>query len=468
MNSSIITRFAPSPTVYLHIGGARTALFNFLYARHVGGRFLLRIEDTDNKRSTEEAVQAILDGLQWLGIDWDEEPVSQRKRGDRHKELAQYLLDNGKAYYCYCTQEELAQMRASAKAKGKSRFYDGSWRDRDPAERPEGVSPVIRLKSSLEGKTIVKDVIQGDVSVLNDELDDMVLLRADGSATYMLAVVVDDHDMNISHVIRGDDHFTNTFRQQQIYNALGWEYPVFAHIPLMHGSDGTKLSKRHGALSLLEYQDMGILPEAMINYLLRQGWSHGNEEIISVERAIELFDIKNVGRSPAKFDSKKLSSLNGHYLQLAADDRLVSLIMPIIEANLAGKIDDNASERLKNGMPGLKERSKDIIELASNADFYALRRPISKNVNAIPVLDESNIELLSKIQQQLILIKDWSNASLKLALTKYAENEKIKLGEVARPLRAALTGKTVSPGIFEILEVLGKEESLGRINDVLN
>ena len=467
MNSNIITRFAPSPTGYLHIGGARTALFNFLYARHTGGKFLLRIEDTDKKRSTEKAVQAILDGLRWLGIDWDEEIVSQRKRGDRHKEVAQFLLDNGKAYYCYCTPDELAQMRASAKAQGKSSLYDGSWRDRDPSERPKDVAPAVRIKSPLEGKTTVNDLIQGDVSVSNQELDDMVLLRADGSATYMLAVVVDDHDMNISHVIRGDDHFTNTFRQQQIYNALGWEPPVFAHIPLMHGSDGAKLSKRHGALSLLEYQDMGILPEAMANYLLRQAWSHGDEEIISVKRAIELFDINDVGRSPAKFDFKKLSSLNSHYIQQSENNRLVNLIMPIIEASLGENIDMSAPERLKNGMPGLKERAKNIIELASSADFYASRRPISKNPNVIPILDEANKVLLSNIHEQLNLIQDWTNDSLKQVVTRFAEKENIKLGEVAGPLRAALTGKTVSPGIFEILEVLGKDESLGRINDVL-
>ena len=467
LESGVITRFAPSPTGYLHIGGARTALFNFLYARHTGGKFLLRIEDTDLKRSTKEAVDAILEGLEWLGLYWDEEPISQASRRHRHVTLVKKLIEESKAYYCYCSPEELAEMRNLAKAEGKSKFYDGRWRDRDPANSPSGVKPVIRLKSPLDGETTVSDLIQGDVSVSNDEMDDMILLRADGSPTYMLAVVVDDHDMNISHVIRGDDHLTNTFRQLQIYKAFGWDQPTFAHMPLLHGLDGTKLSKRHGALGLEEYRKMGLLPEAMNNYLLRQAWAHGDDEIISLEQAIEWFDIKDVGRSPSNFDFSKLISLNSHYLREADDGHLVTLITPILIENLHGKLDNRAFDRIKSGMSGLKERAKNIDELAKNAEFYACRRPITVSDKALKALDESGRSHLNNLQIQLGSIEDWSSLSLNDAIVKYAKNKDIKLGVIAQPLRAALTGNTVSPGIFEILAVLGKEQSLARINDVL-
>ena len=467
MESGVITRFAPSPTGYLHIGGARTALFNFLYARHTGGKFLLRIEDTDLKRSTKEAVDAILEGLEWLGLYWDEEPISQASRRHRHVALVKKLIEESKAYYCYCSPEELAEMRNLAKTEGKSKFYDGRWRDRDPANSPSGVKPVIRLKSPLDGETTVSDLIQGDVSVSNDEMDDMILLRADGSPTYMLAVVVDDHDMNISHVIRGDDHLTNTFRQLQIYKAFGWDQPTFAHMPLLHGLDGTKLSKRHGALGLVEYRKMGLLPEAMNNYLLRQAWAHGDDEIISLEQAIEWFDIKDVGRSPSNFDFSKLISLNSHYLREADDGHLVTLITPILIENLHGKLDNRAFDRIRSGMSGLKERAKNIDELAKNAEFYACRRPITVSDKALKVLDVSGKRHLNNLQIQLGSIDDWSSLSLNDAIVKYAKKKDIKLGVIAQPLRAALTGNTVSPGIFEILAVLGKEQSLARINDVL-
>ncbi|MDC0189859.1 glutamate--tRNA ligase [Rhodospirillales bacterium] len=467
MESGVITRFAPSPTGYLHIGGARTALFNFLYARHTGGKFLLRIEDTDLKRSTKEAVDAILEGLEWLGLYWDEEPISQISRRQRHVALVKKLIEESKAYYCYCSPEELAEMRDLAKAEGKSKFYDGRWRDRDPANSPSGVKPVIRLKSPLDGETTVSDLIQGDVSVSNDEMDDMILFRADGSPTYMLAVVVDDHDMNISHVIRGDDHLTNTFRQLQIYKAFGWDHPTFAHMPLLHGLDGTKLSKRHGALGLAEYRKMGLLPEAMNNYLLRQAWAHGDDEIISLEQAIEWFDIKDVGRSPSNFDFSKLISLNSHYLREADDGHLVTLIKPILIENLHGKLDNRAFDRIKSGMSGLKERAKNIDELAKNAEFYACRRPITLSDKALKALDASGKSHLNNLQIELGSIENWSGLSLNDAIVKYAKKKDIKLGVIAQPLRAALTGNTVSPGIFEILAVLGKEQSLARINDVL-
>lgn len=467
MTSGIITRFAPSPTGNLHIGGARTALFNFLYARHTGGKFLLRIENTDLKRSTEQAVQSIFEGMRWLGLHWDEEPISQVNRSNRHKQLVKKLLDDGKAYHCYCSPEELEQMRTTARAEGKSNFYNGRWRERNPADRPNDIEPVVRLKTPLDGETAVTDLIQGKVKVSNRELDDMVLLRADGSPTYMLAVVADDHDMNVTHVIRGDDHFTNTFRQLQIYNAFGWDRPDFAHIPLLHGADGNKLSKRHGALGIVEYQRMGILPEAMNNYLLRQGWSHRDEEIISLDRAIKLFDIKNVGRSPAKFDLDKLKSVNAHYIREADDELLLQLIMPIIKGNLNSKFDNDLSDRLKIGMAGLKERAKDMNELANNAGFYVCRRPIPITDKAAKMLDCSSKLLLKKIYKQLMQVENWSSASLDYDIKEFAKNEGLKLGEIALPLRAALTGKTVSPGIFEILNVLGKEQSLARINDVL-
>ena len=467
METGVITRFAPSPTGYLHIGGARTALFNFLYARHTGGKFLLRIEDTDLKRSTKEAVDAILEGLEWLGLYWDEEPISQASRRHRHVALVKKLIEESKAYYCYCSPEELAEMRNLAKAEGKSKFYDGRWRDRDPENSPSAVKPVIRLKSPLDGETTVSDLIQGDVSVSNDEMDDMILLRADGSPTYMLAVVVDDHDMNISHVIRGDDHLTNTFRQLQIYKAFGWDQPTFAHMPLLHGLDGTKLSKRHGALGLGEYRKMGLLPEAMNNYLLRQAWAHGDDEIISLEQAIEWFDIKDVGRSPSNFDFSKLISLNSHYLREADDGHLVTLITPILIENLHGKLDNRAFDRIRSGMSGLKERAKNIDELAKNAEFYACRRPITVSDKALKALDASGKGHLNNLQIQLGSIEDWSSLSLNDAIVKYAKKRDIKLGVIAQPLRAALTGNTVSPGIFEILAVLGKEQSLARINDVL-
>ena len=467
MTSGIITRFAPSPTGNLHIGGARTALFNFLYARHTSGKFLLRIEDTDLKRSTKSAVQAIFDGMRWLGLNWDEEPVSQALRSERHKQLAKKLLDDGKAYHCYCSPEELAEMRVAAKKEGKSSFYDGRWRERDPAERPNGIEPVIRLKTPIDGETTVNDLIQGQVKVFNRELDDMVLLRADGSPTYMLAVVADDYDMNVTHVIRGDDHFTNTFRQFQIYNALGWDKPEFAHIPLLYGADGNKLSKRHGALGISEYQGMGILPEAMNNYLLRQGWSHGDEEIISLDRAIKFFDIINVGRSPARFDLGKLKSVNAHYIKEADDGRLVQLIKPLIDKGLNSNVDDVNLDRLKIGMSGLKDRAKDINELAKNAEFYVCQRPIPITDKAGKILDTPSKLLLRKIHEHLFLIENWSSANLDYRIKEFARNEGLKLGEIAQPLRAALTGNIVSPGIFDILNVLGKEQSLARIQDVL-
>ena len=467
MTNDVTTRFAPSPTGFLHIGGARTALFNWLYAKHTGGKFLLRIEDTDRKRSTDEAVKAIYEGLKWLGLEWDDTVLSQYERRERHREVAEELLNRGLAYKCYCSRDELAEMREAAKAEGRSILYDGRWRDRDASEAPTGVDPVIRLKSPLEGETVLQDVIQGDVTVGNDQLDDMVLLRGDGSPTYMLAVVVDDHDMKISHVIRGDDHLTNAFRQAQIYKAMNWDLPAFAHMPLLHGSDGAKLSKRHGALGVEAYRDMGFLPEAVNNYLLRLGWSHGDDEIISQAQAIDWFDVKDVGKAATRFDMDKLTNLNGHYIREAENDRLVDLVLPIITESLDGKLADQGVDRLKNGMTGLKDRAKNIIELAENATFYALQRPISYTDKASKLLDEAAREALCNIRGVLDESSGWTQVELEVSLKEYVTSTDTKIGKIAQPLRAAMTGTTVSPGIFEVLEVLGKEEVLGRLDDAL-
>jgi glutamyl-tRNA synthetase len=463
--SSIVTRFAPSPTGFLHIGGARTALFNWLYARHHGGQFRLRIEDTDRKRSTPEAIQAILDGLDWLGLDWDDEVVYQSERAGRHAESARALLAEGRAYHCYCTPEELAEMRTEARAQGRTRLYDGRWRDRDPAEAPPDVPPVIRLKAPQDGETVIDDLVQGRVTVANAQLDDMVLLRADGTPTYMLSVVVDDHDMAVSHVIRGDDHLTNAFRQSQLYQALGWSPPAFAHIPLIHGADGAKLSKRHGALGVEAYRDMGYLPEALRNHLLRLGWSHGDDEIISTVHAIEWFDLDAVNRGAARFDFAKLESVNGHYIRAAEDARLVDLIRARLETRPGLRLDAAALDRLERGMPGLKARAKTLVELTETAAFYAAARPLTLTPKAAKLLaDEAPIvlgRLLARLQDQ----EDWDEAALETRVRDFAEVEGLKLGKVAQPLRAALTGSNASPGIFEVMTVLGRAESLARIAD---
>jgi glutamyl-tRNA synthetase len=459
---SVVTRFAPSPTGYLHIGGARTALFNWLYARHHGGKFLLRIEDTDRVRSTDAAIHAIIAGMKWLGLDWDGEVVMQFARQALHAEVANRLLAEGKAYRCYCSVDELEQMRMAAMAAGKPVRYDGRWRDRDPKEAPEGVKPVIRIKAPQSGKTVVKDEVQGEVEVGNEQLDDMVLLRSDGTPTYMLSVVVDDHDMGITHVIRGDDHLTNTFRQVMIYDAMGWTHPSFSHIPLIHGADGAKLSKRHGALAVDAYREMGYLPEALRNYLLRLGWSHGDEEIISTEQAIQWFDLASVGRSPSRFDFTKLDNLNGHYIREADDARLATDV-----AERLGVTDAAVIDRLRRGMAGLKARAKTLKELAENAMIYVTVRPLPMAEKAAALLTPEAKALLGKLSATLPGDNDWTSASLEAAVRQFSEQEKVKLGQIAQPLRAALTGSTTSPGIFEVMEILGRSECLGRLADAL-
>ena len=462
---TVVTRFAPSPTGFLHIGGARTALFNWLYARHTKGKFLLRIEDTDRARSTQAAVDAIFEGLTWLGLDWDEPPLFQFSRAERHAEVARRLLAEGRAYYCYCTPAELEAMRAEQKAAGLPMRYDGRWRDRDPSEAPKDVPPVVRLKAPLAGATTVKDGVQGEITVENTQLDDMVLLRGDGTPTYMLSVVVDDHDSGVTQVIRGSDHLTNTFRQWQLYEAAGWTPPAFAHIPLIHGADGAKLSKRHGALGVEAYRDLGMLPEAVRNYLLRLGWAHGDAEIVSTKQAIEWFDLDGIGRSPARFDIAKLTNLNGHYMRHADDARLVGALRPFLEKTVGHAPGAEAEALLLRAMPGLKERAKTLVELADSAAFYMRTRPIRPDDKALRLLDDIGRNSLGGLGKALAAVQDWRHTALEAEARRYAEQAGLALGKVAQPIRAALTGSTVSPPIFEVMEILGRDETLARIAD---
>jgi glutamyl-tRNA synthetase len=470
MTGTVVTRFAPSPTGFLHIGGARTALFNWLYARGRGGRMLLRIEDTDRERSTKAAIDAILDGLAWLGLDWDDDATYQSNRVERHRAAAEELLAAGHAYRCYATPEELEVMREAARREGRARLYDGRWRDRDPSEAPAGVKPAIRLKAPLEGETAIEDQVLGRVVWQNKDLDDLILLRSDGTPTYMLAVVVDDHDMGITHVIRGDDHLTNGARQTQIYQALGWPVPVMAHIPLIHGPDGSKLSKRHGALGVDAYRAMGYLPAAMRNYLVRLGWSHGDQEVFSTDEMIAAFDLPQVGRSPARFDFAKLENLNGHYLRQTGDAELVveiERLLPHIASSgeLAGKMNPALRARLVAAMPALKERAKTLIELIDNARYLYADRPLALDDKAAALLNGEARSMIADLLGALERIEPWTVASVEAAVRAYADASERKLGAVAQPLRAALTGRTTSPGIFDVLAVLGKSESLARLGD---
>ncbi|MGJ3264945.1 MAG: glutamate--tRNA ligase [Salinarimonas sp.] len=470
MSDTIVTRFAPSPTGFLHIGGARTALFNWLLARRHGGRMLLRIEDTDRERSTQEAIAAILDGLGWLGLDWDGEAVHQAARAERHREVALQLLAEGKAYHCYASQEELAEMRERAKAEKRPLRYDGRWRDRDPAEAPAGVPPVVRFKAPLEGETMVEDRVQGRVTWSNKELDDLVLLRSDGTPTYMLAVVIDDHDMGVTHVVRGDDHLTNAARQSQIYRALGWDVPVMAHIPLIHGSDGSKLSKRHGALGVEAYRAMGYLPEALRNYLVRLGWAHGDQEIFSTEEMIAAFDLGGIGRSAARFDFVKLEALNGHYMRHADDARLVEALETILpeigpERGLGPTFPPDLRAKLLAAMPGLKERARTLVELLDAASFLWAARPLALDEKARRLVDDAARGRIAELRPRLAALESFDAATTEAAVRAYADEAGVKLGQVAQPLRAALTGRTTSPPLFDVMVVLGREETLARLED---
>ena len=461
-SAAVVTRFAPSPTGFLHLGGARTALFNWLYARHHGGKALLRIEDTDHKRSTQEAIDAILSGLDWLGLDYDAPPVFQSARAERHAEVARQLLDAGHAYRCYATPEELEAMREAQRAAKQPLRYDGRWRDRDPAEAPADAPFTVRLKTPADGETVIEDQVQGRVTVQNAEIDDYILLRADGTPTYMLAVVVDDHDMGVTHIIRGDDHLNNAFRQLPIIRAMdaiegSWPDPVYAHIPLIHGTDGAKLSKRHGAVGVEAYRDeLGVLPEALFNYLLRLGWGHGDREELTRDEAIALFDLAGVGKSPSRFDLKKLQHLNGHYIREADDQRLSALV--------AERLGDSADlALLEQAMPVLKPRARDLNELAEGAAFLFRQLPFPLDEKAAALLDQDARARLAAIHTRFAAQNDWTIDALEASLKEMAEELGLGLGKLAQPLRAALTGTTSSPGIFDVLILLGKEESLARI-----
>ena len=463
----VVTRFAPSPTGFLHIGGARTALFNLLFARHHNGRFLLRIEDTDRARSTQAAVDAILDGMRWLGLDWDGEAVMQFARSARHAEVANALLVAGHAYKCFATADELEAMRAAQRAAKQPLRYDGRWRDRDPADG--GDAPfVVRFRAPRAGEVTIADRVQGNVTVANAELDDMVLLRSDGSPTYMLAVVVDDHDMGVTHVIRGDDHLNNAFRQLALIRALAWDDPVYAHIPLIHGSDGAKLSKRHGALGVDAYRDeLGMLPEAVDNYLLKLGWGHGDDEFIDRAQAVQWFDLGGIGRGPARFDLKKLENVNAHYLRLADDARLVVLIVPRVEAALGWTLAAAQTDLLHRAMGELKLRATDLNALAASSLFYLRARPIAMDAAAQKLLDDPAAPALLGAVRTALDGVVWDAASIEAAVRAVAAAADVKLGRIAQPLRAAVTGSATSPGLFEVLALLGRDEALGRLDDVL-
>jgi glutamyl-tRNA synthetase len=470
MSEPVVTRFAPSPTGFLHIGGGRTALFNWLYARRFGGKMLLRIEDTDRERSTAAAIAAIIDGLTWLGLTWDGEIVFQFSRAARHRQIAEQLLAAGKAYRCYASPEELTAMREAARREGRAKLYDGRWRDRDPSEAPPGVKPVIRLRAPLIGETVIEDQVQGRVAWQNSDLDDLVLLRSDGNPTYMLAVVVDDHDMNVTHIVRGDDHLTNGARQKHIYEALGWTVPIMAHIPLIHGPDGSKLSKRHGALGVDAYRAMGYLPAAMRNYLVRLGWAHGDQEIFTTEEMIAAFDLPQIGRSPARFDFAKLESLNGHYIRSSDDADLIATLeglLPHIAGGqeLASKMTPALRGKLLTAMPAMKERAKTLVELFEATRFLWASRPLDLNEQAKALLTSEARSFIAALQLELAAVAEWTPPAIESVVRGYAERAALKLGAVAQPLRAALTGRTTSPPIFDVLAVLGKDESLARLRD---
>lgn len=463
MSDPVVTRFAPSPTGFLHIGGARTALFNWLYARGRGGKFLLRIEDTDSARSTPEATEAILQGMSWLGLDWDGEPVSQFARADRHAEVAHELLALGKAYKCFSSQDEIAAFREQARAEGRSTLFRSPWRNADPATHPD-TPYVIRIKAPEDGKTVIRDRVQGDVSIGNDQLDDMVLLRSDGSPVYMLAVVVDDHDMEVTHVIRGDDHLNNAARQMMIYDAMGWPVPVWAHIPLIHGPDGKKLSKRHGALGAQEYQTMGYPAAGMRNYLARLGWSHGDDEFFTDAQAREWFDLDGIGRSPARFDFKKLDHLSGLHIAAMPDAALQRELVDYLQVAGLPDLTPRQQDNLENAMYCLKERARNFPELLEKAHFALVQRAIEPDENARAVLAKAPDGTLSELTAHL-QNASWTRDDIEAALAAFAETRGTKFAKLAGPLRAALAGRTVTPSVFDMMLVLGRDETLARLDD---
>ncbi|MGX0977255.1 glutamyl-tRNA synthetase [Roseovarius sp. MBR-51] len=464
MSQQVVTRFAPSPTGYLHIGGARTALFNWLFARGRGGKFLLRIEDTDRARSTPEATQAILDGLAWLGLEHDGAAISQFERADRHAEVARKLLAEGMAYKCFATQEEIETFREAARAEGRSTLFQSPWRDATPDQHPEGVPHVIRIKAPREGVTVIKDEVQGDVTIGNDQLDDMVLLRGDGTPVYMLAVVVDDHDMGVTHVIRGDDHLNNAARQMMIYQAMGWPLPVYAHIPLIHGPDGKKLSKRHGALGVEEYQKMGYPAAGIRNYLARLGWSHGDAEFFDDAQAQAWFELKGIGKSPARLDFKKLENLCGQHIAAADDAALLHELCDFLAVTEQPALDDAKLTLFAKGMYCLKERAKTFPELLDKAAFILVTRPIQPEEKAAEQLDSVSRGILGELTPHL-QTATWAREAIEGLATQFAEDHGMKFGKLAGPLRAALAGRSATPSVFDMMLVLGRDETIARLTD---
>ncbi|WP_319499259.1 glutamate--tRNA ligase [uncultured Cohaesibacter sp.] len=470
MCSQVVTRFAPSPTGFLHIGGARTALFNWLYAKANGGKMLLRIEDTDRERSTEAAIDAIIAGMEWMGLSYDGDPISQYSRVERHQEVVEQLLEKGMAYRCYCSPEELTEMREKARAEKRPPRYDGTWRDRDPSEAPEGVAPAIRLKAPQEGITVIEDQVQGTVKFPNKDLDDMIIMRSDGNPTYNLAVVVDDHDMGVTHIMRGDDHLTNAARQTLVYQAMGWDVPVMAHIPLIHGPDGAKLSKRHGALGVEAYRDMGYLPVAMRNYLVRLGWAHGDDEVMTTEQMVEWFGFEGMNKAASRFDFKKLENLNGIHMRHADDADLyaqLTALLPHLEDGQAmlDKIDDAKEAQIMLAMPSVKERAKTLLELKDGLAFLFDTRPLVMEEKAAKQLTDESRAMLKELLPRLEALGEWTLESTDAEVRAFAEEKDLKLGKVAQPLRAAMTGRATSPGIFDVLIILGKDESIARLKD---
>ena len=467
MSANVVTRFPPSPTGFLHIGGARTALFNWLFARHHGGKFLLRIEDTDRARSTPEATEAIFEGLRWLGLDWDGDVVSQFSRVDRHAEVARDMLDNGTAYRCYATKEEIDAFREQAKAEKRPPLFLSPWRDKGPSDWPDRNDYTIRLKAPRDGEIVVDDQVQGTVTWKAETMDDLILMRSDGTPTYMLAVVVDDHDMGVTHVIRGDDHLTNAARQSLIYDANGWDRPVFAHVPLIHGPDGAKMSKRHGATSVTEYRDMGYLPAAMRNYLARLGWSHGDEEFFTDDQAIEWFGLDAIGKSAARFDFKKLENLNGQHMRATPDASLVAAMEQLFAAQQSAPMTEDVKSKLLDAMPGLKERAKTLTELVDLSYYIRAERPLTFDEKASSLINSETFDPLVRLTTRLRNASDWAAGTTEGVVRDFAEAEGLKLGKIAQPLRAALTGRAVSPGVFDVMQTLGRDETLARLDDVI-
>ena len=459
----VVTRFAPSPTGFLHIGGARTALFNWLYARHTGGKFLLRIEDTDRARSTPEATEAIFAGLKWLGLDWDREAHSQFEGAARHAEVAQQMLANGTAYKCFSTQEEIEAFREQARAEGKSTLFRSPWRDVPDSDHPDAPY-AIRVKAPRDGATVIRDVVQGDVTIRNDQLDDMIVLRSDGTPVYMLAVVVDDHDMGVTHVIRGDDHLNNAARQMLVYNAMGWEVPVWAHIPLIHGEDGKKLSKRHGALGVEEWAAEGYPAAGMRNYLARLGWSHGDDEFFTTEQAIDWFDLTGIKKSPARFDTKKLANLCGQHIAAMDNAALLQGIQEYLTLSGHNAFTDSQVTDLERAMYCLKDRAKTYPELVDKAHFVLTSRPIERDDKSAQVLDTVHKGILRELTPHL-QNGSWDRETLESTVQSLAEAHDTKLGKLAGPLRAALAGRAVSPSVFDMMLVLGREETVLRLSE---